>query len=162
MTTFFRSTWWGDPKNTKKFEFSRWLFELPAKEHSQFSPSGSIFLHCLGLPSKSHRENSISSIFLESLHQVDLKNVVKCKKHFFGYFNALNTHGEVSFQLMFNINEKQKITLSWDFFSQDKTCLSRHLCLVSKYLDYLFNVVRWFCHESIMTKGTVHKWRHHF
>ena len=31
---------------------------------------------CLSLPSKSHRENSISSIFLESPHQVDMKNVV--------------------------------------------------------------------------------------
>ena len=35
----------------------------------------------------SNRENSISSIFLESSHQVDMKNVVKCSKHFFGYFN---------------------------------------------------------------------------
>ena len=68
-------------------------FELPAKQHSQFSPSGSTFLHCLSLPSKSHRENSISSIFLESTHQVGMKNVVKCQKHFFGYFNVLKTHG---------------------------------------------------------------------
>ena len=33
---------------------------------------------------KSHRENSISSIFLESPHQVDMKNVVKSSKHFLG------------------------------------------------------------------------------
>ena len=72
--------------------------ELPAKYHSQFSPSGSTFLPCLGLPSKSHRENSISSIFLESPHQVDMKNVVKCYKHFFAYFNALKTHSEACFQ----------------------------------------------------------------
>ena len=51
-------------------------------------------LPCLGLPSKSHCENSISSIFLEFPHQVDMKNVVKCYKHFFGNFNALKTHGE--------------------------------------------------------------------
>ena len=31
-------------------------------------------------------------IFLESPHQVDMKNVVKCYKHFFCYFNALKTH----------------------------------------------------------------------
>ena len=78
----------------KEIEFSRWLFELPAKQHSQFRPSGSTFLPCLGLPSKSHRENSISSMLLESPHQVDMKNVVKCQKHFFGYFNALKTHGD--------------------------------------------------------------------
>ena len=32
--------------------------------------------------------------FLESPHQVDMKNVVKCYKHFFCYFNALKTHGD--------------------------------------------------------------------
>ena len=77
----------------KEIEFSRWLFELPAKQHSQFSPSGSPFLPCLSLPSKYHREISISSIFLESPHKIDMKNVVKSSKHFFGYFNStLKTH----------------------------------------------------------------------
>ena len=75
----------------KEIEFSRWLFQLPANENSQFSPSGSTLLPCLSLPSKRHRENSISSIFLESPHQVDMKNVVKSSKHFFGYFNTLET-----------------------------------------------------------------------
>ena len=42
--------------------------------------------------SKSHHENSISLIFLKSPHQVDMKNVVKPSKHFFGYFNTLETH----------------------------------------------------------------------
>ena len=36
--------------------------------------------------------SSISFIFLESSHQVDMKNVVKSSKHFFGYFNTLETH----------------------------------------------------------------------
>ena len=44
--------------------------------------------------SKSHRENSISFIFLEFPHQVDMKNVVNSSKHFFGYFNTLETHSE--------------------------------------------------------------------
>ena len=95
LTTFFMSTWWGDSKNMKEIEFSQWLFELPAKQHSQFSPSGSTFLPCLGLPSKSHCENSISSIFLESPHQIDMKNVVKSSKHFFGYCNTLENHSEL-------------------------------------------------------------------
>ena len=34
----------------------------------------------------------ISSIFFESPHQVHIKNVVKSSKHFFGYFNTLETH----------------------------------------------------------------------
>ena len=37
----------------------------------------------------------ISFIFLESPQQVDMKNVVKSSKHFFGYFNTLETHSEV-------------------------------------------------------------------
>ena len=81
----------------KEIEFSRWLFELPAKQHNQFSPSGSPFLHCLSLPSKSHCENSISSIFLESPHQVDMKNVFQSSKHFLGYFNTLETHSDLVF-----------------------------------------------------------------
>ena len=44
--------------------------------------------------SKSHRENSISLIFLESPHQVEKKNVVKFSKHIFGYFNTLETNSE--------------------------------------------------------------------
>ena len=31
LTTFFMSTWWGDSKNMKEIEFSRWLFEIAAK-----------------------------------------------------------------------------------------------------------------------------------
>ena len=31
LTMFFMSTWWGDSKNMKDIELSRWLFELPAK-----------------------------------------------------------------------------------------------------------------------------------
>ena len=51
--------------------------------------------------SKSHRENSISFIFLELLHQVDMKNVVESSKHFFGYFNTLETHNEIEGTLIF-------------------------------------------------------------
>ena len=36
-------------------------------------------------------------IFLQSPHQVDMKNVVECQKEFFAYFNALETRGVVAF-----------------------------------------------------------------
>ena len=55
----------------------------------------STFLPCLSLPSKSQCENSISSILVESPHLVYMKKVVKSSKHFFGYFNTLETHSEV-------------------------------------------------------------------
>ena len=45
---------------------------------------------------KSHREKKKFCIFFQSTHQVGMKNVVKCFKHFFGYFNALETHSVVS------------------------------------------------------------------
>ena len=108
LKTFFMSDWWGDFKNMKAIEFSRWLFELPAKQHSQFSPSGSTLLPCLTLP----RENSISSLFLESPHQVDMKNVVKSSKHFFGYFNTLETHS-VAWLLKHYFVKKQKHLQKW-------------------------------------------------
>jgi hypothetical protein len=34
-------------------------------------------------------------IFLKSPHQVDMKNLVECKKYFFAYFNALETRSDL-------------------------------------------------------------------
>ena len=62
-------------------------------------PDGLNWLCYFAGSSKSHRENSIFFIFLESPHQVDMKNVVKCYKDFFGYFNALKTNCEKPAQL---------------------------------------------------------------
>ena len=46
--------------------------------------------------------------FSQSTHQVDMKNIVKCCKHFFGYFNTLETQGDIhQFLVQFSI-EKQK------------------------------------------------------
>ena len=92
MTTFFMSTWWGDSKNIEEIEFSRWLFEGRPRQGKNVLPDGLNWLCYLAGSSKSHCENSISCIFLESPHQVDMKNVVKCYKHFFCYFNALKTN----------------------------------------------------------------------
>ena len=80
----------------EEIEFSRWLFEGRPRQGKNMLPDGLNWLCYLAGSSKSHRENSISCIFLESPHQVDMKNVVKCYKHFFGYFNALKTHSEVT------------------------------------------------------------------
>ena len=38
--------------------------------------------------------NFFFCIFLKSPHQVDMKNVVECKKELFAYFNALETYSE--------------------------------------------------------------------
>ena len=55
-------------------------------------PIQPIWQHIFALPSKSHREDSISSIFLESPHQVDMKNVLKWQKEFLLYFTTLETY----------------------------------------------------------------------
>ena len=83
----------------EEIEFSWWLFEGRLRQGKNVLPDGLNWLCYLAGSSKSHRENSISCIFLESPHQVDMKNVVKCYKHFFGYFNALKTHSGVMVKL---------------------------------------------------------------
>ena len=54
--------------------------------------------------------NSIFSIFLESPHQVDMKNVVKSSKQFFGYFNTLETHSEI-LQLLYMFSESIELKI---------------------------------------------------
>ena len=77
LTTFFMSTWWGDSKNMEEIEFSRWLFEGRLRQCKNVLPDGLNWLCYFAGSSKSHRENSISFMFLESPHQVDMRNVVK-------------------------------------------------------------------------------------
>ena len=71
----------------EEIEFSWWLFEGRLRQGKNVLPDGLNWQCFFAGNSKSHCENSISSIFLESPHQVDMKN-------FFGYFNALKTHGD--------------------------------------------------------------------
>ena len=66
----------------ENIEFSRQLFEGRLWQGKSLLPDGLNWLCYFAGNSKSHRENSISSIFLESPHQVDMKNIVKCYKHF--------------------------------------------------------------------------------
>ena len=79
------STWWGDSKNMEEIEFSRWLFEGRPRQGKNVLPDGLNWLCYFAGSSKSHRENSISCIFLESPHQVDMKNVFKCFGHIVTY-----------------------------------------------------------------------------
>ena len=48
------------------------------------------------LKKKRHREIFFFFIFLQSTHQVDMKNIVECQKDFFAYFNALETYSVLS------------------------------------------------------------------
>ena len=78
LTTFFMSTWWGDSMYMKKIESSKWLFEGRLRQGKNLLSYGLNWLCYFAGNSKSYHENSISFIFLESPHQVDMKNVVKC------------------------------------------------------------------------------------
>ena len=50
------------------------------------------------------------AFFFQSTHQVGMKNVVKCYKDFFGYFNPLKTHCETpaTFYLFHFLGPKQQ------------------------------------------------------
>ena len=53
---------------------------------------------------------------MQSTHQVDMKNIVKCCKHFFGYFNTLETQGVLFTSSVAAANEKQEEFLYWTPF----------------------------------------------
>ena len=86
LTTSFMSTWWGDSKNMEEIEFSRWLLKGRPRQGKSLLPDGLNWLCYFTGSSKSHLENSISCIFLESPHQLGMKDVVKSSKHFFWLF----------------------------------------------------------------------------
>ena len=75
----------------EEIKFSRWLFEGRLRQVKNVLPDGLNWLCYFAGSSKTHCENSISFIFLEFPHQVDMKNIVKSSKHFFGYFNTVET-----------------------------------------------------------------------
>ena len=85
------STWWGDSKNME--EILMVTFWGQTKAGQKCATRWAVYF---AGNSKSHRENSISFIFFESPHQVDMKNVVKSSKHFFGYFKTLKTHSAIA------------------------------------------------------------------
>ena len=59
-------------------------------------PDGLNRLRNLAGSSKNHHRISISCIFLQFPHQVDVKNVVKCWKDFLSYFTTLETYRVIS------------------------------------------------------------------
>ena len=79
----------------EEIEFSWWLFEGRPRQGKNVLPDGLNWLCYFAGSSKSHRDNSISFIFLESPHQVDMKNVVKYWKNFLSYFTTLETYRDI-------------------------------------------------------------------
>ena len=67
----------------KEIEFSRWLFEGKPRQGKNMLPDGLNWLCYFAGSLKIHRENSISCIFLESPHQVDMENVTNVTNTFF-------------------------------------------------------------------------------
>ena len=70
----------------EEIEFSRWLFEGRLRQGKNVLLDGLNWLCYFAVISKSHRDNSIFFICLESPYQLDMKNIVKCYKHFFLLF----------------------------------------------------------------------------
>ena len=44
-----------------------------------------------------------ANVRIQFSHQVEMKNVVKSSKNFFGYFNTLETHNDFFFTSIWNI-----------------------------------------------------------
>ena len=69
-------------------------------------PIQPIWQHIFAMPwsaLKRHRGNSISSIFLESPDQVEMKNIVKFWKDFLPYFTTLETYRDKAILLLYII-----------------------------------------------------------
>ena len=64
--------------------FLWWLFQLPARYHSQSSSCSSTFLPCLGFSSKSHRGSWIwlHSFATSSSSSIAMKSFFKCQTFF--------------------------------------------------------------------------------
>ena len=78
---------------------------------------------------KSHREKFFFCIFFQSTHQVGMKNVVKCYKDFFGYFNALKTRSELIAPILIMMTEKR---------ATEQSCI--HIDITS--CKIIFSVIR--------------------
>ena len=90
----------------EEIEFSQWLIEGRLRLGKNVLPDGLNWLCYFAGSSKSHRENSISFIFLESPYEVDMKNVVKCWKYFLSYFTTLETYrGWYQLEIVYVIQE---------------------------------------------------------
>ena len=61
----------------EEIEFSQWLFEGRQRQGKNVLPDGLNRLCYFAGSAKSHREIQFLFQFLESPHQVDMKNVVK-------------------------------------------------------------------------------------
>ena len=118
----------------EEIEFSRWLFEGRLRQGKNVLPDGLNWLCYFAGNSNNHRENSISFIFLESSHQVDMKNFVKSSKHFFGYFNTLETHSVLTVHAMGN----------WEKINKPYICTAK---IISKTYVHCTYVV-WWCQVS--------------
>ena len=74
----------------QEIKFIWWLLEGRPWQGKKWLPDWLDWLFYLADGSKSHHEISISYIFLQSPHQVEMKNIVKCYKDFLGYSNILD------------------------------------------------------------------------
>ena len=83
-----------------EIELSRWLFEGRPRQGKNILPDGLNWLCYLAGSSKSHCENSISCIILESPCQLDMKNVTKCWKDIFWHSTALETLRELYYYII--------------------------------------------------------------
>ena len=74
----------------------RQLISYPKNMFRSLDLRSQISKRIMWIISKSHREKNFCLIFLQSIHQLDMKNVVKWWKDFLLYFTILETYPGIS------------------------------------------------------------------
>ena len=127
-----------------KIEFSWWLFEGRPRQVKNMLPDGLNWLCYFAGSSKSHCENLISFIFLESPHQADVKNVIKSYKHFFGYFNTLKTR----------CNQLKDLVMKWKSTVSKMNVIDLLLFMTTYKLHILkHKLISIFCIELLLLRN---------
>ena len=154
------STWWGDSKNMEKIEFSRWLFEGRLRQGKNMLPDGLNWLCYFAGSSKSHHENSISCIFLESPNEKQFEILerlfvvfhhsrnIPCIAHFHPFFTMLiqNLSRRTITGMKTYCKKKSNGTVKKGWAQKRVWCLfSKRSCLLTNiYIFYkYFNAIKW-------------------
>ena len=129
----------------EKIEFLQWLFEGRLRQGKNVLPDGLNCLCYFAGSSKSHHEISISFIFLESHHQVDMKKISNPSNTYLG-ISVLQklTVSKVKFPLLRTPKKLNQLTKSSKFRSHCNITIR-----LNRNIKKSFQIVGWMdCKKS--------------
>ena len=115
----------------------RQLISYPKNFFRSLDLRSQISKRIMWIISKSHREKFFFFIFLQFIHQVDMKNIVECQKEFFAYFNALETYGETSKSVLLVKTKKfvKGTHVRYCFYQSGKATKHYIICFISLHIE---------------------------